>query len=181
MRFLSAWEGVSKENTSLRIAIYILGLCLSCESAVLLFNSKKVPLLIERACYTKMTKSQSADFTEDEVKVFLRLAIEKRFNSLASESDQYLSLKQRELRKAEQDELKTRAMRQTVFVNSVKIDTGNAIVDADRLISVGDIRSAFPFKLNIKFEQTDRSESNPYGLVLVEVENSNKENGGVKK
>lgn len=169
MRFLSAWYGVIKENTSLRIAIFILGLCVAAESAVLVFNSSKPPLVIDRACFSKILKPTNTQVTENEVKIFVALALEKRFNSTAGETDAFLSLKERELRKLEQEELKGRNMRQTLIVNEIKIDNDKIIIDSDRLISVGDIRSTFQFHLTVKVELTERTETNPYGLILTDV------------
>ncbi len=41
-----------------------------------------------------------------------------------------------------------------------------AIVDLDRVIAVGELRSAIKTKLKIAFEETEPNELNPYGLVL---------------
>jgi hypothetical protein len=58
-------------------------------------------------------------------------------------------------------------MRQRVLVNAVTKNGDSLIVDADRIISVGSIRSAFPFPLIANISIVTRSQSNPYGLVLV--------------
>ena len=43
-------------------------------------------------------------------------------------------------------------------------------VDADRLISVGEIRSTLKFPLKVQLARVARSEGNPYGLQLSAVE-----------
>lgn len=39
-------------------------------------------------------------------------------------------------------------------------------MDLDRVIAVGELRSAIKTKLKIAFEETEPNELNPYGLVL---------------
>lgn len=175
MRFLSVWDGVINENTTLKVSVFALTISLITVAAALAFSSKKPALVIERSCFSKAVKAQETALNKTEIETFLKMAVEKRFNTDAFEIDQFLSLKQRELRRAEQDDLKNRNMKQTIFVNQVKIDEDKIQLDCDRLISVGEIRSAFSFKLVAKIETTNRSETNPYGLVLVEIENPSKE------
>jgi len=175
MRFLSVWDGVINENTTLKVSVFALSISLITIAAALAFTSKKPALVVERSCFSKVVKTQESALSKNEIEAFLKMAVEKRFNTEASEVDPFLSLKQRELRRMEQDELKNRNMKQAIFVNQVKIDDDKILLDCDRLISVGEIRSAFSFKLIAKVEATYRSETNPYGLVLVDIDNPNKE------
>lgn len=177
MRFLSAWEGISNQNTVLKLIVAALTISLVTVAGALAFSTQKPPLVIERACFSKAAKTQVATLTKNEIEVFFRLAVEKRFNTNAGETESYLSLMQRELRRIEQDELKNRGMKQLVFVNQVKVDGEKISLDCDRLISVGEVRSALPFRLSAKIETVERTEINPYGLVLTEIENINKEGG----
>ena len=61
-------------------------------------------------------------------------------------------------------------MAQFIVVRGVKVTGTQAAIDADRLISVAQIRSAFPFALTVTVATTARTESNPYGLQLEKVE-----------
>ncbi len=72
-------------------------------------------------------------------------------------------------RARDQKALSARGMTQKVIVNNVKAVGDAAQVEADRLISVGPIRSAFPFPLALVLNTTPRSEGNPYGLLLLSV------------
>jgi hypothetical protein len=65
-----------------------------------------------------------------------------------------------------------------LFIRSVRESENGFTVDADRLIAVGDIRSAFKFPLNVRVESKARSLSNPYGLLLSNVQTIDK--GGSK-
>ena len=69
----------------------------------------------------------------------------------------------------EQDELSKKGVVQRVFVNNIKIDASNAVIDADRVLSVGKVRSALVFPLKVVIGSTSRTESNPYGLILRKV------------
>ncbi len=60
-------------------------------------------------------------------------------------------------------------MRQKIVVQDIKFDGERILVDADRLIAVGDIRSAFRLPLELKLGTVSRSAANPHGLLLERV------------
>ena len=76
------------------------------------------------------------------------------------------------------DDLKKKGMRQTLIVNSVTVNGDTIRVDADRLISVDKIRSAFPLMLEASVSRTTRTEDNPYGLLLTKVAPVDAKEGG---
>jgi hypothetical protein len=64
------------------------------------------------------------------------------------------------------------------LANAVTV-SGDAIrVDADRLISIDKIRSAFPLMLEVSVSRTARTEDNPYGLLLTKVATVDAKEGG---
>lgn len=81
----------------------------------------------------------------------------------------YLAPKEAQHRKKEQAELTQRQMKQTVIVGGIEVDGETVSVEADRLISVREIRSAFRFPLTLKISTVSRTAANPYGLRLEEV------------
>jgi len=128
----------------------------------------KPPLLIERGCITSFKSIASLDHTDQEVEAFVRVALSQRFNSDTASIPGYLSQAEEDYRIQEQKELGSRNMTQKIIVNSVKVKDGVGIVDTDRLISVGSVRSAFSFPLSITLSTVSRTEGNPYGLVLTQ-------------
>lgn len=165
MKFHMAWADIASQNVSLKLGLG--ALALSC--AILSFTSVKLalkpPLLIDRECYTSVISPQGSKHTKDEIKAFVQLALEQRFNS-SSQVTSLLSQKELRYRADEQQKLKATNMRQTIVTSDFEV-TGNSVkVNADRLISVGEIRSAFQFALDVEVSSTGRSQSNPYGLIL---------------
>lgn len=168
MRFHVAMDSLEKENKILRISvigllILAIVLCLG-----ILKTSQKNPLLVERGCQTSVLVPTNSEVTESEMLAFLTSALSERFNA-KTQTSLFLSFEQMTARNKEQFELSRQNLKQTVFINEVRAEGKEIIVDADRLISVGDIRSAFKFPIKVKIETIARSAENPYGLVLVGV------------
>ena len=169
MRFSQAWASVSTQNVTLRLVLMSLSVCLCLMAVIATRMALKDPLLIERSCYSTVITSSSANHSESEVDAFVHEALSQRFNTESNTLAEYLSLEEAKQREQEQGELKRREMKQRVLVNSV-VKVGDVFnVDADRLISVGPIRSAFSFPLTVTVENVTRTVSNPYGLILIKV------------
>lgn len=169
MKFIDAWDSIAKENKLLKLLVMGLALVSIFLCMVALKTVTRDPLLIERGCFSKAIENSNIKVTDTEIKVFLKEALAARFSNEAINVS-FLSLKQKEIRNREQKELLSRNMKQMIFVEDVSISKDTILVKADRLISVGDIRSAFSFLLKVKIERSDRTFDNPYGLVLSEVE-----------
>ena len=177
MRFPVAWAGIASQNVSLKVSTLllafttvILGICLS-------RFALKPALVIERGCHSKVIPLASPERTEQEIQNFLRKAIAQRFDSDYLGNRSYLSSAEQATREKERVELDQGNMKQRVIVNDVKLKEGQAMIDTDRLISVGKIRSAFRFSLIAILESVPQTESNPYGLVLTSVEQSKSDEG----
>jgi hypothetical protein len=80
----------------------------------------------------------------------------------------------------EQSELKNKSIDQRVIVRSIKFENDKYVVEADRLISIGKVRTAVPLDLNVNISSKVRSVSNPYGLILTFVDQIKEETNGNK-
>jgi hypothetical protein len=169
MRFTEAWADVASKNTVLKFVVLMLALCCVAFAITTTRLALKEPLVIERSCLSKEATKASSDRSASEIESFINEAVNKRFNSDVASSDGYLSPEEDLGRKKDQQTLASQGMRQRVLVNSVKIDGNQLTLDCDRVISVGAVRSAFSFPLTATIATVLRSESNPYGLVLVNV------------
>jgi hypothetical protein len=169
MKFNVAWDSLEKENRNLKGLVVLLLLLSIFLSVAVVSTAAQPPLVVERSCTSRILSPVSPAPTDDEMKTFLMEAVPARFNS-KQENPELLSLKQRGFRATEQDELEKQKMKQVVIVNDVTVDKDGLVVDADRLISVGDIRSTFKFQLKVRLERTARSSGNAYGLWLSDVE-----------
>jgi hypothetical protein len=173
MKFHVAWDAMQKENLYLKFGVIGLLILAIMLTGALTKVALREPLVIERACYSKAAKVVGGEPTDDEIKAFAKEALEARFNTDVRNST-LLSLEQQAFRDKEQLELSKQKMSQDVLVKGVEIGRAGLVVQADRVISVGDVRSAFRFPLKINVERDARSDSNPYGLVLTSVENLEK-------
>ena len=169
MKFNVAWDSIEKENRNLKILVVFLLLLSIFLSVAVMNTAAQAPLVVERSCTSRVLTPTSESPSDDEMKAFAYAAVPARFNS-KQESQDLLSINQQGYRATEQDELAKQKMKQIVIVNDVAVEKDGLIVDADRLISVGEIRSTFKFPLKAKLVRTHRSEGNPYGLWLSEVE-----------
>ena len=168
MRFHVAMDSVEQENRLLRYVA--LGLLLTAFgfAASFMRASQKDPLIIERGCFLKTVAPLTAEVTKDDVKAFLEEAVRARFNT-DQNAGSLLSPEQAAARQHEQDDLAKQKMRQVVLFNDVEFKGDDYFIATDRLISVGDVRSAFRFPLQVSIKQVQRTESNPYGLILTDV------------
>ena len=169
MRMSSAWAKLVLENNSLKVALLGITVIALSLTMLLFIATTKEPLLIERSCFSKSVQASGAQQTKEEIEAFLHLALSQRFDSDVNETES-LDVDLSELRIKEQKDLDARQMKQFIHVNSISGERGTYQVDADRIVSVGKLRSALRFPLSLKISSVDRSKSNPYGLLLTDVD-----------
>lgn len=166
MKFTTAWAKTAAQNVTLKVATVILGTVTVSQLSVITGLSMKEPLIIERGCYSKTVAAKSADPTQDEIKSFLGEAIPMRFDSNGYIKDGFLAIEETIARERELATLKARQMIQRVLISEIKIEGKDIQVSTDRLVSIGKVKSALTLNLKVKVEQTNRTESNPYGLIV---------------
>lgn len=166
MKYTEAWSSVVSQNLNLKIATGILGIVAVLLGMITLKLAFKDNVVIERGCYSRAIAPVNDQHSPDEIANFLREALAQRFDSVVQPVDGLLSPEELKMRLQEQKELESRNMKQKIIVNSVQQTGDSFTVDADRLISVNEVRSAFKFQLTVKLESKARSASNPYGLLL---------------
>jgi hypothetical protein len=125
--------------------------------------------VVERACYSRVLQKVSPQASPSEIEAFVRDALRRRFDSDAVDTAAFLSQEEDGFRRQEQDNLKSRNMTQVIIVRQVKVSGSTVNIDSDRLLSIGQIRSAFIFPLIGTLATTQRTDANPYGLILVKV------------
>lgn len=124
---------------------------------------------VQLKTFSKIIAPKSDTLTDNEIKAFLLEALPMRFDSLTYLKDGFLSLKQAAAREKDQAALKERKITQRLVISDIKITGEEINVTADRLLTLGKIKSALAFNLKASVQKTSRSESNPYGLVLSSV------------
>jgi len=167
MKFSSGIDILQKENNMLRTTTKsLLVMCAALIGLVFGFYDKP-PVMVERSSRGLEIVSQSPfQRSEDDLKIAIGLMMKARFDTEALSSGLFLNQKQMLLRENEQKELKSRSMRQNVVVGKINLTREEAVVDLDRVIAVGEIRSALKTKLKVTFEEIAPNELNPYGLLL---------------
>lgn len=169
MKFTTAWAKTAAQNVTLKIATLVLATV----SVVQLFvvgnlASRDLPV-IERGCFSRPLQAKPIDPTNSEIESFLIEALVMRFDSIGYLKDGFLSIEETASREKEQTALKQRQIQQRILVQDIKSDGKEVLVTADRILSVGKVKSALAFNLKIVVQQSNRTESNPYGLILTSV------------
>ena len=171
MKFSLSVDALSKENSFLKVITRILLGAIFLNVVLLFYVLTRDPMVIlSKATGREIVKPVSFVPSPEDTKIAIKLMLEARFNSETLNADLFLSEKQSDLRKSEQVELKNKNMSQTIIVKDIKVSRDEAVAEIDRVISVGDLRSAFKAKLKLLFEMSEPNELNPYGLVLSLVE-----------
>lgn len=170
MKFTEAWANIAKENLNLKVALGALTICTLFLGFSLVRLSLKAPLIIERGCFSSSVSVASDKPTVDETKVFIEKALKQRFNSNTSTIEGFLSTEEEKLKLNEQKELSKKEITQFIILRDIQFENDSIVVDVDRLYSVQNVRSTFPIQLKLTLESKSRTETNPYGLILVRTE-----------
>ncbi|MEE2670323.1 MAG: hypothetical protein VYA54_01335 [Bdellovibrionota bacterium] len=170
MKFTEAWADIVKHNQHLKISLLasvftsvILAIC------TIHFSMKK-PLIFERSCFTKVSKSQSLKNTAVEYENFLKKSLKQRFNTTEDIIEGFLSIKEKKNKIKEQKALSKNGLVQFVLIRKISVKDDYFIIEADRLYSIKEIRSTLPIKLKAIVQSKKRTATNPYGLILTKTE-----------
>lgn len=169
MRFTAAWSQTLAQNVTLRVLLVALSITTLFLAASTVRLAVREPLIVERGCVSVTAKTGPAKHSNEEIDAFVRQALPKRFDSKGVETQLVLSAEEYGFRLKEQQELKSRGINQRVVVNEVSVDGPTVKVDADRILTATNLRSAVAFPVTVELTQTDRTAANPYGLILARV------------
>ena len=178
MKFSTAWAKIAAQNVTLKVATVTLAGIALVQMMILLQLALRNPLVVERGCFSKITDAKPSGVTSEEIKSFLSEALPMRFDSTVVLKEGFLSIEESAFREKEQATLKQRQMSQRIIISDVKVDGQNISVFTDRLIGVGKIKSVLPLNVKVTVQQTTRTESNPYGLILSNVSQVDEKGGG---
>lgn len=169
------------QKSSLQIALTTMSVIASAFGIMNIVLNMKDPIIIERGCDSKMAEVQSSNQTKDEIENFIKIALSARFDSFQKNDPAiYLTENLQLVRSKEQSDLKNKNIDQRVIVRSIRFDQNKYFIEADRLISIGKIRTAVPLDLILSVSSKIRSVSNPYGLILTSVDQVKDESNGNK-
>lgn len=167
MKFSSTVDSLSKENGFLRTMAKILILANMLLSLAVLFLHDKEPAVVERSSRgLEIVRMTPLKRTEQDVEQALKLMLNSRFDSVAAAPDVFISKRQMELREAEQREMRSRGLTQNTVFKKATVAKDAATIDFDRVLAIGEIRSALKTVIKVTFEETEPTELNPYGLKL---------------
>lgn len=169
MKFSSAWAKTAAQNVTLKVATVVLAVT-TISQMILITNLvlKDLPV-IEKSCFSKALYTKPLVAGKDEIESFLAESLSMRFDSIAYVKDGFLSIEELSAREKEQAALKQKQINQKIIVSEIKNDGKEIIVLLDRLLSVGKVKSVLSLKIQVVLQKTNRSEANPYGLVLSSV------------
>ncbi len=167
MRFSSAVDSLTKENQFLRYSVKSLTFTSLILALTVIFLHDRSPVVVERSSRgLEIVKMTELVRSQDDLEQALRLMIKSRFDSESPNSEIFLSNRQMELKVLEQKEMKSRGLTQNIVFREAQVSKEEAIVEFDRVLSIGEIRSALKTTVKVAFEETEPNELNPYGLKL---------------
>jgi hypothetical protein len=167
MRFANVFDGMNKENQFLRTLAKIMTATIGLLAAAVLALYDKQPVMVERTSHGLEIVTPTLVIRHlDEIKIAASLMVKERFSTDAISPELFLNQKQLLLKDTEQKDMKARGISQAVVIRNVELDGDKAVVDFDRILSVGDVRSALKTKIKVAFEEVSPNELNPYGLLL---------------
>lgn len=169
MKFSYAWARVAAQNVTLKVCTVILAIVVLVQLFAITSLALRAPLIVERSCLTRTLSLASSQHSQDEIKAFLQEVLPERLDSDAHPHADYLSMEEAAAREREQAALGEKQMRQRFLFGEASISEKEILVNGDRLISIGKIKSVLPLVLRISVKQVSRSESNPYGLILATI------------
>lgn len=167
MKLANVFDGMARENQFLRTITKML-IFVTVALLGIVFNLyDRNPVVVERTAHgLEIVRSTDFTRTQADLQQAIALMIKARFSSDAVATEILLNPKQQLLRDTEQKDMKVRGLSQAIIVRNVVIEKDQAIVDLDRVISIGEVRSALKAKVRVSFEETSPNELNPYGLLL---------------
>lgn len=171
MKFSQSISKDAFDRSALKLAVICLSI-LSLTSGILLsLNLTKEPILVERACETRLLTTASSSQSSEEIETFVKEAVALRFDSIITrDPSSYMVQDLFVARAKEQTDLKKGGIDQRLIVRSVKLDGDHFVIESDRLVAIGKARSAIPTTLVAKIASKGRSLTNPYGLVLTSID-----------
>jgi hypothetical protein len=166
MKFTEVWGETLKQNKFLKLLLILFAMVMVCEGVAAYRLADQTPLLIERGCYTRAVTPKSIEVTPQEMEGFLHEAMSYRFDTDSNPIREFFSEEEFESRRHEQEEFAKKGISQVFLVHpkSIKIDGNKIKFDSERIIMVGNIRSAFPFSFELTVSVIPRSQANPYGI-----------------
>lgn len=167
MRFSTAWAKTAAQNVTLKVATVTLAVTSTFQLIVIMSLVNKDLPVIERGCYSKIRPLASVKESKSEIESFLTESLSMRFDSNSYVKDGFLSLEELASREKEQQTLMQKQIVQQILIQEVKtLENGEIFVYTDRLLSIGKIKSVIALNLKISLQKTNRTEANPYGLIL---------------
>jgi len=167
MKISLSIDSLLKENKFLKLVTKLLfGVVFVLLLQVISLYSRD-PIIIQSSTRGReILEPMTVPRTNLDLKIAVQNMLKARFDTEAHSSELFLSDKQKLLRENEQRDLKSRSMTQAIVIRNVVMSKDQAFVDLDRVIAVGDLRTAIRAKIKIAFEESEPNELNPYGLVL---------------
>lgn len=167
MRLANVFDGMERENRFLRTLAKLLALTVGCLAACVFVLFDKPPVIVERSSHgLEIVRPSVFARNMDEMKIGISLMVKERFSTDANAPELFLNQRQLVLRDTEQKDMKARGLSQGVIIRNVNLGKDSAVVEFDRVISIGEVRSALKAKVRVAFEELSPNELNPYGLIL---------------
>ena len=173
MRFSMAVDSLSRENSNLKRSISLLIFVIGILGVLVYSQYFREPILIERSSRgLEVFRPTEFKRTDSDLRRGIEIMLKARFDTLAINPELFLTDRQVAIRESEQKELKSRNIQQSAVLRNIQMSKTEAQIDFDRVLAVGEVRSALKTKIKVAFEEATPNELNPFGLKLAFAENA---------
>ncbi len=160
-------DSLSRENSNLKRCVGLLILVIGILGALNYSQYFREPILIERSSRgLEVIRPTEFKRTDSDLRRGVEIILKARFDTLAINPELFLTDRQVALKESEQRELKSRNIQQSAVLRNVQLSKAEALIDFDRVLAVGEVRSALKTKIKVAFEEVTPNELNPFGLKL---------------
>ena len=170
MKFELAWADVLARNNLLKVFAGLTTILSVVLSVGLVRAATREPIVVERECSTLIANLGDAKHSENEIRDFVEQAIESRFDHRFHFASTLFTKELAAGYQSEEEQYKRRGIQQTLVVNQVIVEGAEVTVDADRIVTMGKVRAVLKFSLKLKIAKVPRSNFNPWGLIIENIE-----------
>lgn len=171
MKFTTAWAQVESQNHLLKYTHIVLVFIILILAVLVLKFAFKNPIVIERSSDRVEVKSISdIKVNEKDFLAYLEAILKNRYDYEVEFNPYLYSEAEIQKYQIERKEFQEKKLKQRVLINSVKMDGNNFVADIDRIISIEKVKSVINQKIKLTVISNPRTELNPYGLILENIE-----------
>lgn len=171
MKYTTVWAQIESQNHLLKYTHVVLVFIVLVLAILVLKFGFKDPIVIERSNDKVEIKSISeVNVNENDFLAYMNVIFKNRYDYEEAFNPYLYSENEIQNYQTEKKEFVEKKLKQRVLLNSIKMEGKYFIADIDRVISIEKVKSVINQKVRLTITKSQRTELNPYGLILENIE-----------